>query len=136
MGRQGPALRDQEHHAAEGRPRGDGEADARRAREARSGAAVGRWARRGHQRRRRREAAGDQGLGSKEAAEHQRSRGSGRGDPVGGDGHGGRHPSGGRSDEDSGRRGSHAAPHCRGIHQQVRRAGEDRYVDDRAGQRR
>ena len=31
MGRQGPALRDQEHHPAAGRARGDGKADARRA---------------------------------------------------------------------------------------------------------
>ena len=35
VGRQGAALRDQEHHAARRRPRRDGEADARRAREAR-----------------------------------------------------------------------------------------------------
>ena len=35
VGREGAALRDQEHHAAAGHPRGDGEADARRAREAR-----------------------------------------------------------------------------------------------------
>ena len=35
LGREGAALRDQEHQAAAGRARGDGEADARRAREAR-----------------------------------------------------------------------------------------------------
>ena len=54
VGREGAALRDQEHHAAARRAGRDGEADARRAREARGDPDVGRRARRGHQHRRRR----------------------------------------------------------------------------------
>ena len=63
LGREGAALRDQEHRAAAGHPGGDGKADARRARETRADPDVGRPARRRHQHRRRREAAGDQGVG-------------------------------------------------------------------------
>ena len=42
VGREGAALRDQEHHAAARRARGDGKADARRAREARGDPDLGR----------------------------------------------------------------------------------------------
>ena len=51
LGREGDALRDQEHHAAQGRAVGDGKADARRAREARRGADLRGRARRQDQRR-------------------------------------------------------------------------------------
>ena len=81
VGRQGAALRDQEHHAAGRRPRRDGEADARRAREARGHPDLGGRARRRDQQRRGPEAAGDQGLGGQEAAADQRGRGHRRGDP-------------------------------------------------------
>ena len=64
LGRQGAALRDQEHHAAARHPRGDGEADARRAREARRDPHLRRHARRRHQHRGRREAGSHQGVGS------------------------------------------------------------------------
>ena len=54
VGREGAALRDQEHHAAAGRAGRDGKADARRARKARGDSDVGRHARRGDQHRGRR----------------------------------------------------------------------------------
>ena len=84
LGRQGAALRDQEHHPAEGRAVGDGEADARRAREARRGAHLGRRARRQDQRGRGRQAARHQALRGQQAAADQRGRGPGAGDSRGG----------------------------------------------------
>ena len=60
VGRQGAALRDQEHHAAARHPGRDGKADARRAREARGDPDVRRRARRGDQQRRGRQAGSDQ----------------------------------------------------------------------------
>ncbi len=77
--------------------RGDGEADARRAREARRHPRLGGRARRQDQPGRGPEAARHQGVRGHEAAADQRGRGRGRGDPRGGDRH---------------RRG--AAPHRRG----------------------
>ena len=77
LGRQGAALRDQEHHAADGHARGDGEADARRAREARRDPHLRGRARRRHQQRRGREAAGHQGIRGAQAAADQRGRGPG-----------------------------------------------------------
>ena len=56
---------------------GDGEADARRAREARGGADLRRRARRQDQLRRGRQAAGDQAVRSQQAAADQRGRGPG-----------------------------------------------------------
>ena len=72
VGREGAALRDQEHHAAARHPRGDGKADARRAREARRDPDLRRRARRGDQQRRRRQAGSDQAVGSAQAAADQR----------------------------------------------------------------
>ena len=84
VGRQGAALRDQEHHAAAGHPRRDGEADARRAREARGDPHLRGPARRGHQQRRRREAAGDQGVGGASASSRStRPKAQAAGDPRG-----------------------------------------------------
>ena len=74
LGRQGAALRDQEHQPAEGRALGDGEADARRAREARGGADVRGRARRQDQPGRGREAARHQGVRGQQAAADQRGR--------------------------------------------------------------
>ena len=75
LGREGAALRDQEHQPAERRAAGDGKADARGAREARGGADLRRRARRQDQPGRRREAARHQGIGSQQAAADQRSQG-------------------------------------------------------------
>ena len=85
LGREGAALRDQEHQSADGRAAGDGEADARGAREARHHPRLGGRARRQDQPGRGPEAARDQGVRSLEAAADQRGRGRGRGDPRGGD---------------------------------------------------
>ena len=85
LGRQGAALRDQEHQPAEGRALGDGEADARRAREARGGADVRGRARRQDQPGRGREAARHQGVRGQQAAADQRGAGPGGGDPRGRD---------------------------------------------------
>ena len=74
VGRQGAALRDQEHHAAARHPGGDGKADARRAREARGHPDVRRHARRGHQHRRRRQAGSHQAVRGAQAAADQRGR--------------------------------------------------------------
>ena len=85
LGRQGAALRNQEHHAAEGRAVGDGEADARGARKARRRPHLRGRARRQDQRGRGRQAAGDQAVRGQQAAADQRGRGPGAGDPRGGD---------------------------------------------------
>ena len=88
VGRQGAALRDQEHHAAARHPGGDGKADARGTGKARGDSHVRRPARRGHQHGGRHEAGNHQGVGSAPAAADQRSRRSGVGDSRGRDGHG------------------------------------------------
>ena len=83
LGRQGAALRDQEHQSAARRDPGDGKADARRAGEARGDSHVRRRARREDQPGRGREAARDQGVRGAAPAADQRSAGRGRGDPRG-----------------------------------------------------
>ena len=79
LGRQSPALRDQEHHAAEGRAFRDGEADARRARKARRGADLGRRSRRQDQFGGGRQAAGDQAVRGQQATADQRGGRAGAG---------------------------------------------------------
>jgi len=133
VGRQGPALRDQEHRAAPGHPGCHGEADARRARETLRHPHLRRPARRRHQYGRRREAAGDQGLGSVAPAADQRSRGPGRGHPRGGDGNGSGHSGGRRRHQTGGRAGRRAAARRRAVRRPVRQPGAD---DQRGGRPR
>ena len=124
LGRQGAALRDQEHQSAEGHPRGDGKADARGAREARRRADFRGRARREDQSGRRREAARHQGIGRQQAAADQRGAGPGGGDPRGRDRDRRRTEAGRRGAGRPRRHRGDAAAHRRGVRQAVRHARE------------
>ena len=99
----------------EGRARRHGEADARRAGEARGDPHLRGRARRRHQQRRGQEAAGHQGVGGRAAAADQRGRGPGLGDPRRRERDRRGAPQGRRRDRRTGRRRGGAAPRGRAV---------------------
>ena len=78
------------------------------------------------------QAAGDQSLGSEEAAEHQRGRGRGRGDSLGRASDRRRHPPGRAGDPDAGRPRGRAAARRRAVRARVRQPREGRQHAGRA----
>ena len=124
VGREGAALRDQEHQSAARRAPSDGEADARGAGEARRDLDVRRRARRQDQPGRGREAARHQGVRSQPAAADQRGGRRGRGDPRRRDGDGRRLAARRRGRQRRRRPRGDAAAHRRGVRAAVRQPRE------------